>query len=88
MDTSTDTQPKPRARRPRTGSELVMSAAEVAALAGVSRRAIERAALDEASPYYAARIRDGIDALRFRRADVEALLAGESAKVLTMRGRR
>jgi hypothetical protein len=88
MDAVATQQPKQRRPRTRVGSDLVMTAAEVAALAGVSRRAIERAALDHASPYHAARISDGIAALRFRRADVEAILAGEGAQVLKLRGRR
>lgn len=68
------TAPKQRRPRTRVGSDLVMTAAEVAVLAGVSRRAIERAALDPASPYHAARISDGIAALR--------------SQVLKLRGRR
>jgi hypothetical protein len=82
------TQPKQRRPRTRVGSDLVMTAAEVAALASVSRRTIERAASDPASPYYAARITDGIEAIRFRRTDIEAILSGDGAKVIKLRGRR
>ncbi|MFO0447362.1 MAG: hypothetical protein ACK52I_01515 [Pseudomonadota bacterium] len=65
---------------------LVMSAAEVATLVGVSKRSIERAALNPASPYHTAKINDGIDSLRFRRSDIERIINGDTARVLPMRG--
>ena len=68
----------------------IMSCAEVAALVGVGRRSIERAAKNPGTPYYAARIVDGIDSLRFRRAEIERIINGDvaTAKVLPLKGRR
>jgi hypothetical protein len=67
-----------------------MTAAEVAALVGVGRRSIERAAKNPNTPYFAARIVDGIESLRFRRAEIERIIKGEvaTAKVLPLKGRR
>jgi hypothetical protein len=67
---------------------VVIKAAEVAKLVGVDVRTIRREAQDKESPYFKARILDGIATLRFRRADIEAIVHGPSAKVLSMRGTR
>lgn len=67
---------------------VVIKAAEVAKLVGVDVRTIRREAQDKDSPYFKARIFDGIMTLRFRRADIEAIVHGPAAKVLPMRGAR
>lgn len=64
----------------------MLKAAAVAAMVGVDVRTIRRFAHDKDSPYFKARIVDGITTLRFRRADIEAIVNGPSAKVLPMRG--
>ena len=66
----------------------VIKAADVAAMVGVDVRTIRRYAHDKDSPYYKARVVDGISTLRFRRADIEAIVHGVTAKVLPMRGAR
>ena len=63
----------------------VMSAQEVADLVGVSKRSIERAAENPKTPYYAARLRDGIEKLRFRRDEIERLVLGPVADVVPMK---
>lgn len=65
-----------------------MSVDEVAAMTGLAGRTIRRYAQDKASAYFAARIFDGINRLRFRREDIEAIIHGPKAKVLPMRGAR
>lgn len=65
----------------------VMSAQEVAEMVGVNRRSIERAAQDAKSPYFAAKVVDGIDKLRFRRAMIEEIVHGRQAEVLPMKQR-
>lgn len=65
---------------------VVLKAAEVARMVGVDVRTIRREAQDKDSPYFKARIFDGISTLRFRRVDIEAIVHGPAAKVLPMRG--
>ena len=72
----------------REEAPAVIKAADVAKMVGVDVRTIRREAQDKDSPYFKARIVDGIATLRFRRADIEAIVHGPAAKVLSMRGAR
>lgn len=69
-------------------ASAVIKAAAVAEMVGVDVRTIRRMAHDKDSPYFKARIVDGITTLRFRRVDIEAIVYGPSATVIPMRGAR
>lgn len=65
----------------------VIGAAEVGALVGLDARTVRRHAQVPGSPYHAAKVVDGVDTLRFRRADIMRIVNGETASVVPMRRR-
>jgi len=70
-----------------TPESPIIGSTEVGALVGLDARTVRRHAQVPGSPYHAARVVDGVDTLRFRRADIMRIVTGETATVVQMRRR-